>query len=486
MSIKGITKSASFRVVGLYVFFYLITVSGFLWLMFSVMGSEIENSIKVEIEREHAQIIDRLDKIDSASLVDTLRSYSAKANPLEALYIIKDESGETILSNYVYEANLKLGWVHLRELDDKDEPLEEQDEDDDDDDFFDRYDFDFLPERANHKGYIGWVSAHDGQLLCVGRSLDRLEETREIFIRIALMVLPVSLLLAIFGGYVFSRITTRRIEVINNQCRTIRRKGDLSLRVPNDKPEDEYGLLIANINSMLEAVDKGVRNLQEFSDDVAHDLRTPLTRIKYGLETGLLNPKTTKKDLQAVLQTTLSETDSLLETFSAILRISQINTGLRKSRFQVFDLTDLMDTVAEAYEPIAEEKGHVLTTSSDGHTCLINGDKDMIGQLMSNLLENTFQHAGEKLTITITITCNPFDVTLSVQDNGKGIPTTELENIFNKFYRIDKSRSEIGRGLGLAIVKAVSDLHDGGIQVGNCNPGAKFSISFPRNIEVGE
>jgi len=450
--------------------------------MFIVMGAEIENNIKTEIKREHSQIVDDLDSGVTPSLENRLTPFSAKANPLYALYILQNKSGETIISNYAYEANLNPGWIYLLELKDEDEPFDEEE----DDGFFDDIDFDFITGDTNDEGYIGWVSSHENQLLFIGRSLDRIDETKEVFVRIALIALPLSLFLAVLGGLIFDRITKLRIEVINNQCRTIRRKGDLSLRIPNEKPEDEYGLLIANINSMLEAVDKGVKNVQEVSHDVAHDLRTPLTRIKYGLEAGLLDQTATKKDLQAVLRTTLGETDSLLEIFSAILRISQINTGLRKSRFQVFDLTDLVLTMAEAYEPIAEEKGHSLTMIGDDHTCLVNGDKDMIGQLVSNLLENIFQHAGDTLTIIIKVICNHDDINLSVQDNGKGIPEQELENIFNKFYRIDKSRSETGSGLGLAIVKAVTDLHDGTIQVDNCAPGTKFLVSLPRNMELGE
>lgn len=479
MSIKRHLSSSGFRIVGLYVLFYLITAVGFLWLMFSVLGAEIENTIKAEIEREHALMIEQFGQ-DQNTLTERIGVLIGKADPLKQIYILKEGTGEIAHSNYPYKTDLEPGWQHILELDDEDEPYED---DDADESWFS--DLDILPSNAHDEGYVGWVAQHNGQTLFIGRTLDRIDETKDIFVRIAFVVFPLSLFLAVLGGMLFNRLTTRRIEVINEQCRTIRRRGDLSLRVPNKKPGDEYGLLIANINAMLDNIDKGVRNVQEVSDDVAHDLRTPLTRIKYGLEGGLLDKTATKSDLRNVMESSLGETDSLLETFSAILRISQMNTGLRKSKFQVFDITALAETVVEAYEPITEEKGHSIALTRDAHACHVNGDKDMLGQLLSNLIENTFQHAGENLSIAVTVTCNPEQVIVSVQDNGTGISDEEREKIFNKFYRVDKSRSESGSGLGLAIVKAVAGLHNGNIQVENCDPGCKFSISFPRDLNGG-
>jgi len=348
MSIKRQLSSSGFRIVGLYVFFYLITAIGFLWLMFSVLGSEIKNSVKADIERENSLIIDGLDENSDDALHKRLLPYIEKADVLSEVYILLDSSGNVLLANYPYDVKLELGWAYLDELEDEDEPYED-DDDDDDGILFGYLDFDIIPENSEDEGYIGWVSKVGEQTLLVGRTLDRIDETKDIFVRMALIVFPLSLILAILGGMIFNRLTTRRIEVINEQCRSIRRQGDLSLRVPNEKPDDEYGLLIANINAMLDTIDKGVRNVQEVSNDVAHDLRTPLTRIKYGLEAGLLNENTTKTELSEILETSLSETDSLLDTFSAILRISQLNTGLRKSRFKVFDLTYLVQTIVEAY-----------------------------------------------------------------------------------------------------------------------------------------
>jgi len=462
--------------VGLYMLFYLITAIGFLWLMFSILGAEIENNVKTDVKREYNQITAG----ESETITERVQNRINRSDILENLYILNKPDGEVTLSNYPYDTRLTDGWLHLNKIEDV-EKTKLGIEDDGKNKAWVR-DIDILPANPHDEGYIGWVGDVGGYKLFVGRSLNTIDETKDILVRMALLVLPLSLFLATLGGLLFHRLTIRRIEVINEQCRTIRNRGDISLRVPNEKPDDEYGLLIANINAMLETIDRGVKNVQEVSDDVAHDLRTPLTRMKYGLESGLVQKNATKADLQDVIKTSLVETDNLLETFSAILRISQLNAGRRKSKFKVFDITELAETITDAYAPTAEEFGHTLSLEWNNHSCMINGDKDMIGQLFSNLIENTFQHAGNSLAILIKVHCNPSDVIVSVEDDGRGIPEDEKSKIFNKFYCIDKSRSQTGSGLGLAIVKAITELHNGKIQVENCNPGLRFTATLPRDM----
>lgn len=470
MWIRRFLASSGFWIVGVYVLFYLVTVLGFLWLLFGILGSEIENSLKSDIEREQAQIISNLaggDIIETTNRVDRLIQ---SVDPDNAIYILMDKTGSSLSSNYPQSITPRFEWIHLPKIrndyGETDINLEG--------------DLTLHTSSSHDQGYIGRAVRGENYTLFTGKSLKRIDETKRVVARLAMIVLPLSLFLATLAGIIFSRITTRRIEVINQQCRTIRQRGDISLRIPNEKPDDEYGLLIANINAMLETIDRSIKNVQEVSDDVAHDLRTPLTRIKYSLETGLNKPDATAQELREILESTCGETDQVLETFSAILRISQLNTGLQKARFQVFDVATLMQTIAEAYEPTAEEKGHALGFDNDGGVCLAMGDKNMVGQLMSNLIENCFAHAGPKLDIRLGVACNTENITISVADNGQGIPASEHSKIFSKFYRIDKSRTETGSGLGLAIVKAITDLHGGEIQVESAAPGTKFLVVLPR------
>jgi signal transduction histidine kinase len=240
---------------------------------------------------------------------------------------------------------------------------------------------------------------------------------------------------------------------------------------------------------MLDNIDKGVQNIQAVSDDVAHDLRTPLGRLKYNLEAGLADSKATTESLKVILEDALVEIDNLLETFSAILRISQLKSKKRKSKFQNFDLSALVDTFYQAYGPSAEDAGHTMHYEASSESCMINGDKEMVGQLLSNLIENALHHATgpnhENLDIRLALNYDPSSVTLSVEDNGRGVPKENHNQVFNKFFRGDYDRQEPGNGLGLALVKAVADLHDAQVQLVAVNPGVKFLVTFPRLTSTG-
>lgn len=475
MWIRRFLASSGFWIVSVYVLFYLITVLGFLWLLFGILGSEIENSLKSDIEREQSQIISSLARGDITDITRHIEQLIKSTDPDSSIYILLDGNGNTLTSNYPRKIDTLSEWIHLPKVENTHTTGN------------DRLTGDLtLHTSSSHdQGYIGRAAPGDNYTLFTGKSLKRIDETKRVVVRLALIVLPLSLFLATLAGIVFSRITTRRIEVINQQCRTIRQRGDISLRIPNEKPDDEYGLLIANINAMLETIDRSIKNVQAVSDDVAHDLRTPLTRIKYSLETGLGKSAATVSELREILESASRETDKVLQTFSAILRISQLNTGLRKARFQVFDVTALMQTICEAYEPTAEEMGHKLVFDHSGGLCFARGDKDMLTQLISNLVENCFEHAGLNLNIHLGVTCRPDEIEITVQDNGHGIPGDEHGKIFGKFYRVDKSRSASGSGLGLAIVNAITDLHGGNIQVESAAPGTKFLVTLPRGDTSG-
>ena len=479
MSIKRRLSSTSFKFVGLYVLLYLISTLGFMFLMFSILGTEIEDNIKKDIRRDFNSAIARIESDDFSKIEGQISTLIDSANPLQTLYILKTDTGRVVTSNYPYETSLKLGWVYLNEIREEAEPPGFGNGMDS---FWE--DLDLYPESPHHEGYIGWNDAIGPYTLYIGQSLERIEETKSIVARIAALVVPISLLLAVLGGLIFKSMTTKRIDVINDHCRSIRKQGDLSLRVPNSRPDDEYGLLIANLNAMLDTIDKGVQNVEAVSDDVAHDLRTPLSRLKYELESGLSNPKTSVRSLKAIIESALVETDNLLETFSAILRISQLNSGKRKSKFQIFDLAELTETFHEAYAPSAEEAGHVFNYECDTSPCRINGDKEMVGQLISNLIENALRHATgsdrKNLTIRLGLSRDDGRAVLSVEDNGRGISLDQQEHVFNKFYRGDYSRTGAGNGLGLAMVKAVAELHEAQVQLVALNPGVKFLVIFPR------
>lgn len=449
--------------------------------MFSILGTEIEDNIKRDIKRDYRDAVQNITLQNAVELETRISDLIETVNPLETLYILKNVQGDVIASNYPYDTVLANDWVHLDELEDEDEPEEYEDEPDG---FLEE--IDLYPENPHDEGYVGWNEAIGPYTLFVGQSLERIDETKTIVARVAVLVIPISLLLAFLGGLIFNRMTTRRIDIINEHCRIIRDKGDLSLRVPNSRPDDEYGLLTANLNAMLDNIDEGVQNIQAVSDDVAHDLRTPLSRLKYNLESSLADPKATPASLKSNIEAARDETDILLDTFSAILRISQLQSGQRKLKFRDFDLLALVETFHEAYAPSAEDAGHVMHLRTTSKSCIINGDKEMVGQLISNLIENALHHAKgpdlRQLVLTLALDCGPNSVMLSVEDNGRGIEKADQGKVFDKFFRGDYSRQDSGNGLGLALVKAVADLHKADIELVDMNPGVSFLITFPHAV----
>jgi signal transduction histidine kinase len=453
-------------------------------LIFSIVGTEIEDNIKREIKRDYRDLVQIIESSPDVGINAYFSDLIDSTDYLETLYILKDDQGVIIASNYPYDTDMGKGWVRLRKVNETPAQAKNPSQ---------TYTFmgetDYYGKNSDAQAYIGWNDRIGSYSLFVGQGLARIDETKAIVSRIAALVIPISMFLAFLGGLIFNRMTMRRIEVINEHCRSIRAQGDLSLRVPNTQPDDEYGLLIANLNAMLDNIDKGVQNIQAVSDDVAHDLRTPLGRLKYNLEAGLADSKATTESLKVILEDALVEIDNLLETFSAILRISQLKSKKRKSKFQNFDLSALVDTFYQAYGPSAEDAGHTMHYEASSESCMINGDKEMVGQLLSNLIENALHHATgpnhENLDIRLALNYDPSSVTLSVEDNGRGVPKENHNQVFNKFFRGDYDRQEPGNGLGLALVKAVADLHDAQVQLVAVNPGVKFLVTFPRLTSTG-
>lgn len=484
MSIRRRLSSTGFRFVGLYALVYILTTLGFMALIFSIVGTEIEDNIKREIKRDYRALVQIIKSKNADEISSHFADLIASTDYLDSLFILKDDQGSVIASNYPYKTDLGKGWVRLSKVTEK--PLQQSGLSQD---YVFAGEVDDSGNASGASSYIGWNDDIGSYSLFVGQSRSRIDETKAIVSRIAALVIPISMFLAFLGGLIFNRMTMRRIEVINEHCRSIRAQGDLSLRVPNTQPDDEYGLLIANLNAMLDNIDKGVKNIQAVSDDVAHDLRTPLGRLKYNLEAGRSDSKATTDSLKIILDNALVEIDNLLETFSAILRISQLKSGKRKSKFQDFDLSALVDTFYQAYSPSAEDAGHKMFFQTTDERCIINGDKEMVGQLLSNLIENALHHAigpgYENLEIRLALHHDPSSVILSIEDNGRGIPKEYRKQIFNKFFKGDYERQDGGNGLGLALVKAVADLHDAQLQLVALNSGVKFLVTFTRLSSSG-
>ena len=308
----------------------------------------------------------------------------------------------------------------------------------------------------------------DGTFVLVAQDASRLIDMQHAIVRAFIWAGALTLLLAIGGGVLLGGNFVRRIDTIGRTSRAIM-EGDLSARIPVRGNNDEIDQLVIGLNAMLDRIQQLLDGLRQVSSDIAHDLRTPLGRLRQKLEDAREHASTTA-EYQSATEAALAEADSLLEIFSALLRIAQIEAGAQKSAFTDVDLSELMLSIAEAYEPSAEDSQHKLETDvAPGVT--MTGDRQLLAQLFSNLVENALTHTLDGSTVRLALHPKAGGFEAEVADNGPGIPAEEREKVFDRFYRLDRSRTTKGSGLGLALVKAIASLHGLSLRLEDRKPG---------------
>ncbi|MBL6614524.1 MAG: HAMP domain-containing protein [Reyranella sp.] len=321
-------------------------------------------------------------------------------------------------------------------------------------------------ERTKLTGF--GLTLPDGAFLLVAQDATRLTDMQHAIVRAFAWAGGLTLLLAIVGGAILGSSFLRRIDTITRTSRAIM-EGDLAARIPVRGTHDEIDQLIDNLNAMLARIQQLMDGLRQVSSDIAHDLRTPLGRLRQNLEDARTRAKTTA-DYDAATDAAIEEADELLETFSALLRIAQVEAGAQKSAFTDIDLSALARSVGEAYQPAAEDSGHTLDIRVEDGVRL-TGDRQLLAQMLSNLVENALRHTPAGSTVALAVAKKAAGFTIEVDDNGPGIPEAERGKVFDRFYRLDRSRSTAGSGLGLALVKAIAGLHGLTIELTDRKPG---------------
>ena len=239
--------------------------------------------------------------------------------------------------------------------------------------------------------------------------------------------------------------------------------------------DDDLDRLAVTFNRMLDRIGALMDSLRQVSNDVAHDLRTPLTRLRQRLETASAQGEPAEHG--EALEGALQDVDAILETFAALLRIAQIEGGARRAAFSPLDLTSLALTVVEAFAPSAEDAGQSLRLEAE-EGVIVDGDSELLTQMVVNLVENALRHAGGRAEIVVRTGRTESEAVLRVADNGPGVPECERERIFDRFYRLERSRSTPGSGLGLALVAAVARLHGAAVSVHDAKPGLDVQVAF--------
>ena len=328
---------------------------------------------------------------------------------------------------------------------------------------------------------VSYQTLSDGHHLLLGhdiKDLDRFGESVKAGLASAAVLF---LILAAAAGISTSRRSVARIEAINATSREIMRSG-LGERIPLRGTGDEWDGLAENLNSMLDRIEELVETNRQVSDNVAHDLRTPLTRMRGRLER-TCNRQLDLSRYRSLVNDTISDLDEILTTFSSLLRISQIEARDRMAAFRNADLNEIVREVVELFEPAAEERG-VRLQLSPGERVSVVGDRDLLFDAISNLVDNAIKHGGERGEVGIAVATCADGPVLSICDRGPGIPIEERNHVLRRFYRLEHSRNRPGNGLGLSLVAAVANLHNARIVMADNSPGLRIELHFPNPLRA--
>ena len=315
----------------------------------------------------------------------------------------------------------------------------------------------------------------EGLVLLVGRDISDLDRLLSLAGAALAWGAGLVIVLSLVGGVFMSSQVLKRVESINETTRSII-TGDLSQRVKTRGTGDEFDQLAANLNRMLDQIEQLMAGIQHAGDSIAHDLRTPLTRLRHSLE-----ETAASKDIGAMrteVQSAIEDADRLLATFSALLRIARIESRGYAIGTEPVVLPRLVEDALELYEVVADER-KIKVTRDLSAVPDIKGDRDLIFQLIANLIDNALKYTAPDGDLCVSVQHVNSCVVLSVADTGCGIPEAELEKVTRRFYRIDNSRRHPGSGLGLSLVQAVANLHGATLSFANVTPGLRVDVAFP-------
>ncbi|WP_217576051.1 HAMP domain-containing sensor histidine kinase [Mesorhizobium sp. GbtcB19] len=339
------------------------------------------------------------------------------------------------------------------------------------------------PQSTGEKGHnaIALVLRLPNQMIMlVGRDLGEPERFRAVISRALTLALGMMGLGGILIWFFVGRAALKRIDSVSDASRRIL-GGDLSGRLPVTGAGDEFDRLSENLNSMLARIAMLNEGLKQVSDNIAHDLKTPLTRLRNRAEATLAGRHKTE-DYRQALEGTIAESDQLIKTFNAILMISRLEAGYSSEQTGPVDLAATVSDVVELYEPVAEEAGVALETTAP-EALTINGNRELIGQALSNIVDNAIKYstdAAETPKVRVALERAGGEIKLTVTDNGHGIPDdADRARATERFVRLEKSRSQPGSGLGLSLAKAIMTFHNGRLDLLPANPGLSVVMSFP-------
>lgn len=463
-ALRRLLRTNAFRLAFLYFTLFATSVLALLIFIYWSTAGFVERQTDETLEAEIAGLSEQYQQRGLSGLVQVISDRSAGIRGNTMIYLITDPLRRPLagnLSSWPQAQELSAGWIAF--------PVETS------------------PAPGDHETHTARArifTVPGGFQLLVGRDLADAALYRQRVTETLAWAVVATLGLGLFGGVLMSRDMLSRVESVSNTTARIIH-GDLTQRIPLSGTDDEFDQLAANLNAMLDQIVRLMAGMRQVSDNIAHDLRTPLSRLRSRLEVTLLEPPDAETYADAI-RATIAEADRLLGTFNALLSIAEAEAGSKRGSAEDFDLAEIAQSVFELYEPLAEEKGLRLILEA-GTPVPAHGNRHLIAQAAANLVDNALKYtdAGE---IRLVTRKSPCGAEIEVTDTGPGIPEDRREAVFDRFVRLEGSRSTPGNGLGLSLVRAVAKLHGGKVRLaanGHCpagsGPGLRATLTLPES-----
>jgi signal transduction histidine kinase len=449
---RRLVRTHAFRLAALYFVVFAASVLGVLFFVYWTSADFVERQTEATLDAEVTGLAEQYTQRGLSGLVQIVAARSAGNRGDQMVYLVTDPAGRPLAGNiaaWPKGVPAHTGWLSFTiETRVKGRPVTH-------------------PARATLFIIPG------GYRLLVGRDISDAAAFRDRVKTTLLWSGLVALGVGLVGGAAMSRNLLRRVEEVNRTSERVM-SGNLSDRVPLAGTSDEFDQLASNLNRMLDQIERLMAAMREVTDDVAHDLKTPLARLRARLELALIGAGEGQCE---AIRAAIEDADHLLATFNALLGIAEAESGARRGTTGPVDLGEVARAAAELYEPVAEEQGFALKLAAEPGV-RIRGDRHLLSQALANLLDNALKYApgGD---IEIGVSRRGGRAALEVCDRGPGIPAADREVVFDRFVRLEPSRSTPGNGLGLSLVRAVARRHDGNVELADNSPGLRIRLEFP-------
>lgn len=449
LSVTSVRLSIAYTVI-----FALVSIIIILYMTGSTAG--ILRKQIVESINEEVVGLERI--YERGGINGLMRQLERRASaPGANLYVVSDPAGSVIAGN-VRDLDTgvidRLGWTRRAF---EYEPFEAR-------------------EGRDHYAIARVIELPNSMRLLIGRDLGEPERFRKMVGRALGLSLMAMLVLGLLTWVLVGRRALKRLDLVGKSTSRIL-AGDRSERLPVTGSNDEFDRLSQRLNAMLDRINKLDEGLRQVSDNIAHDLKTPLTRLRNKADAALSGGK--GKNSKEALGEIITDTDQIIKTFNALLMISRVESGATAAEFSQLDLSTTIADVAELYQPVAEEAGVTFETDIEPGLTL-RGNRELLSQAVSNLIDNALKYGqAEKQALQVSARSVENSLQICVADSGLGIAEKDFDKVTKRFVRLEESRTKPGNGLGLSLVNAVAQLHGGTLELSDNGPGLKACMVIP-------